>query len=36
MFSYTLWESAEPEANGKIVQKVESVFMEPTEFSQLK
>jgi hypothetical protein len=28
--------AAESEANGKIVQKVESVFMEPTEFSQLK
>jgi NIPSNAP len=26
----------ESEANGKIVQKVESVFMEPAEFSQLK
>jgi hypothetical protein len=28
--------AAESEANGKIVQKVESVFMDPTEFSQLK
>jgi hypothetical protein len=28
--------AAESEANGKIVQKVESVFMEPTEFSQIK
>jgi NIPSNAP len=28
--------AAESEANGKIVQKVESVFMEPTEFSHLK
>jgi hypothetical protein len=28
--------AAETEANGKIVEKVESVFMEPTEFSQLK
>jgi hypothetical protein len=28
--------SAESEANGKIVQKVESVFMSPTDFSQLK
>jgi len=28
--------AAESEANGKIVQKVESVFMEPTSFSQLK
>ena len=28
--------AAESEANGKIVQKIESVFMEPTEFSQLK
>jgi hypothetical protein len=28
--------AAESEANGKIVEKVESVFMEPTEFSQLK
>jgi len=28
--------AAESEANGKILQKVESVFMEPTEFSQLK
>jgi NIPSNAP len=28
--------AAESEANGKIVLKVESVFMEPTEFSQLK
>ena len=26
----------ESEANGKIVEKIESVFMEPTEFSQLK
>jgi NIPSNAP len=28
--------AAESEANGKIVQKIESIFMEPTEFSQLK
>ena len=28
--------SAESEANGKIVQKVESVFMDPTDFSKLK
>ena len=28
--------AAESEANGKIVLKVESVFMEPTEFSHLK
>ena len=28
--------SADSEANGKIVQKVESVFMEPTDFSKLK
>jgi len=28
--------AAESEANGKIVEKVERVFMEPTEFSQLK
>jgi NIPSNAP len=28
--------AAESEANGKIVQKIDSVFMEPTEFSQLK
>jgi len=28
--------AADSEANGKILQKVESVFMEPTEFSQLK
>ena len=28
--------AAESEANGKIVQKIESVFMDPTEFSQLK
>jgi NIPSNAP len=28
--------AAESEASGKIVQKVDSVFMEPTEFSQLK
>jgi hypothetical protein len=28
--------AAESEANGKIVQKVESVFMEPTEFSHIK
>ena len=28
--------SAESEANGKLVLKVESVFMEPTEFSQLR
>jgi hypothetical protein len=28
--------AAESEANGKIVQKVDRVFMEPTEFSQLK
>jgi len=28
--------AAESEANGKIVTKVESVFMDPTEFSQLK
>jgi NIPSNAP len=27
---------AESEANGKIVQKVERVWMEPTEFSKLK
>jgi hypothetical protein len=26
----------ESEANGKLVQKVESVFMDPTEFSKLK
>ena len=28
--------SADSEANGKIVQKVESVFLDPTDFSQLK
>jgi hypothetical protein len=28
--------SAESEANGKIVMKVESVFMDPTDFSKLK
>jgi NIPSNAP len=28
--------SKESEANGKIVQKVESVFMDPTDFSKLK
>jgi len=28
--------AAESEANGKIVQKVESVFMDPADFSQLK
>ena len=28
--------AAESEANGKLVLKVESVFMEPTEFSQLR
>jgi NIPSNAP len=28
--------AAESEANGKIVQKVERVFMSPTDFSQLK
>jgi NIPSNAP protein len=28
--------AAESEANGKIVTKVESVFMDPTEFSKLK
>ena len=28
--------AADSEANGKIVQKVESVFMDPTDFSQLK
>jgi len=28
--------AAESEANGKIVQKVDRVFMDPTEFSQLK
>lgn len=28
--------SAASEANGKIVQKVERVFMDPTEFSKLK
>jgi hypothetical protein len=28
--------AAESEANGKIVQKVDRVFMNPTEFSQLK
>jgi len=28
--------SAESEANGKIVQKVDSVFMDPTDFSKLK
>jgi len=28
--------SADSEANGKIVQKVESVFMDPTDFSKLK
>ena len=28
--------AAESEANGKIVQKVESVFMDPTDFSKLK
>ncbi|PWU07813.1 MAG: NIPSNAP family protein [Terriglobia bacterium] len=28
--------AAESEANGKIVSKVESVFMNPTDFSQLK
>jgi hypothetical protein len=27
---------AESEANGKIVQKAESVFMDPTDFSKLK
>ena len=27
---------AESEANGKIVQKVERVWMDPTEFSKLK
>jgi hypothetical protein len=26
----------ESEASGKIVQKVDSVFMDPTEFSKLK
>src|SRR4051794_30641794 len=28
--------SSESEANGKIVQKVDSVYMEPTDFSKLK
>ena len=28
--------AADSEANGKIVQKVESVFMSPTDFSKLK
>jgi hypothetical protein len=28
--------AAESEANGKIVQKVDSVFMDPTDFSKLK
>ena len=28
--------SADSEANGKIVQKVEFVFLDPTDFSQLK
>jgi hypothetical protein len=28
--------AAESEANGKLVLKVESVFMDPTEFSKLK
>jgi hypothetical protein len=28
--------AAESEANGKIVQKIESVFLQPTEFSHLK
>jgi hypothetical protein len=28
--------SAESEANGKIVQKVESVYMDPADFSQIK
>jgi NIPSNAP len=28
--------AAESEANGKIVQKVDRVFMDPTEFSKLK
>jgi len=28
--------SADSEANGKIVQKVDSVFMDPTDFSKLK
>ena len=28
--------AAESEANGKIVQHVDSVFMDPTDFSQLK
>ncbi len=28
--------AADSEANGKIVQKVESVFMDPTDFSKLK
>ena len=28
--------SAESQVNGKIVQKVDSVFMNPTDFSQLK
>ena len=28
--------AADSEANGKIVQKIESVFMDPTDFSQLK
>ena len=28
--------AAESEANGKLVQKVESVFMSPTDFSKLK
>ncbi|HYW44568.1 MAG TPA: NIPSNAP family protein [Bryobacteraceae bacterium] len=28
--------SADSEANGKIVQKVESVFMDPADFSKLK
>jgi NIPSNAP len=28
--------AAESETNGKLVQKIEAVFMEPTEFSQIK
>jgi hypothetical protein len=28
--------AADSEANGKIVQKVESVYMDPTDFSQIK
>jgi len=28
--------AADSEANGKIVQKIESVYMEPTDFSKLK